>query len=137
MRFNDKARELVHNLKYRDRHDMAEYCARLMANAAPEYWEQGAVIVPVPLHWRRHLSRRYNQAGLLAKALARETGLPAEFDLVRRIKPTQQQVGLSAMARAKNVRGAFALNEGALERLIGRRVVLVDDVMTQVQPLQL
>ncbi len=113
VRFNDKARELVHNLKYRDRHDMAEYCARLMANAAPEYWEQGAVIVPVPLHWRRHLSRRYNQAGLLAKALARETGLPAEFDLVRRIKPTQQQVGLSAMARGEKCTRCFCIERGA------------------------
>lgn len=130
VRFNDKAREIVHHLKYRDRHDMARFCARMMAHAAPELWRGGGVIVPVPLHWRRHLSRRYNQAGLLAAALARETGLPVDFDLVQRTKSTKQQVGLSAKARALNVRGAFSVNQKALERRMGQRIILVDDVMT-------
>ncbi|MCF4099498.1 ComF family protein [Maritalea mediterranea] len=130
VRFNDKAREIVHHLKYRDRHDMARFCARMMAQAAPEFWQEPGVIVPVPLHWRRQLARRYNQSGLLATALGRETGLPVATQLVKRIRPTRQQVGLSARARAKNVRGAFAVNEPLLATRESDRIILVDDVMT-------
>lgn len=130
LRFNDKARELVHNLKYRDRHDMARFCAELMVRAAPELWAQPGVIVPVPLHWQRKLSRRYNQSALLASALVRQTGLPACYDLVQRVRPTRQQVGLSAKARTKNVRGAFAVNLEVLGRRQSDRIILVDDVMT-------
>lgn len=130
LRFNGKARELVHHLKYRDRHDMARFCAGLMVQAAPELWDQKGVIVPVPLHWRRRLSRRYNQSALLAGALARQTGLPVCYDLVRRIRPTRQQVGLSATARAKNVQGAFAVNSVAFAQRQSDRLILVDDVMT-------
>ncbi|WP_424984157.1 ComF family protein [Maritalea sp. S77] len=130
VQFNAKAREIVHHLKYRDRHDMARFCAGMMAQAAPEFWAQPGVLVPVPLHWRRQLTRRYNQSGLLARALAQHAGLPVDFSMIKRIKPTRQQVGLSAKARAQNVRGAFAVNEEALAKRSSDRIILVDDVMT-------
>lgn len=130
VRFNDKSREIVHRLKYHDRFDMARFCARMMVNAAPEFWEEPGLVVPVPLHWRRQLSRRYNQAGLLAAELGRQTGLPVATDLVRRVKPTRQQVGLSGKARAQNVRGAFAVNASRFARRPSDRIILVDDVMT-------
>ena len=84
----------------------------------------------MPLHKSRQLTRRYNQSAELARALARITGLSVDPLLVSRTRRTRQQVGLSADARQRNVAGAFAARPDALERLRGRPVVIVDDVMT-------
>ncbi|RYE07521.1 MAG: ComF family protein [Hyphomicrobiales bacterium] len=128
--YNDIARALVGRLKYGDRPELARFCARLMAQAGHELWDGDAVLVPVPLHRTRQFSRRYNQSNELARALGRLTGLRVAHGLVRRRKATRQQVGLSASARQRNVAGAFAANAEALARLNGRRLILVDDVVT-------
>jgi ComF family protein len=128
--YNDIARVLVSRLKYGDRPELARFCARLMAQAGAELWGSDAVLVPVPLHRRRQLARRYNQSGELARALGRLTGLPVDPALVVRRKPTRQQVGLSADARQRNVAGAFVPHPASLERLRGRRAIIVDDVIT-------
>jgi predicted amidophosphoribosyltransferase len=78
----------------------------------------------------RQFSRRYNQSTELARALGRITGLPVEPGLVMRRKHTRQQVGLSADARQRNVAGAFVAHPDLVVRLRGRRVVIVDDVIT-------
>jgi ComF family protein len=83
-------------------------------------------LVPVPLHPRRERRRGYNQARLLAQAAGGQS-IPVENVLLR-IRPTDQQVGLDAETRRTNVRGAFAVRAGASVR--GRRFVLVDDVLT-------
>lgn len=128
--YNEIARRLVSRLKYGDRPELARFCARLMAAAGHELWADGPVLVPVPLHRFRQLERRYNQSAELARALARITGLRADPLLVSRVRRTRQQVGLSAGARQRNVAGAFAARPDALARLAGRRVVIVDDVIT-------
>lgn len=128
--YNDVARALVGKLKYGDRPELARFCARLMAQAGHELWGNDAVLVPVPLHPLRQLSRRYNQSTELARALARITRLPVDPSLVLRKKRTRQQVGLSADARQRNVAGAFAPHPLMLERLRGRRAIIIDDVMT-------
>jgi ComF family protein len=86
------------------------------------------LVVPIPLHWRRRLSRGYNQAGAIAKELA--TGLAVEFSprCLIRVRHTPQQIQPSATARKENVRGAFRLRKHA--SLQDRRVLLVDDVLT-------
>ena len=79
----------------------------------------------------RLLRRGYNQAAILARALARETGLPTVPDLLQRRRATASQQGLSAPARLANVTaGAFRVHPWHRRRLPGRRVVLVDDVLT-------
>lgn len=128
--YNDVARALVGKLKYGDRPELARFCARLMAQAGHELWAPDAVLVPVPLHRVRLFSRRYNQSTELARALGRLTGLPVDPALVVRRKNTPHQVGLSGDARRRNVAGAFAPHPDSLLRLRGRRVVLVDDVIT-------
>ncbi len=128
--YNATARALVSRLKYGDRPELARFCARLMAQAGHELWGADAVLVPVPLHASRQVSRRYNQSGELVRALSRLTGVPADPALVVRRRNTRQQVGLSGDARQRNVAGAFATHPDFLARLRGRRVVLVDDVMT-------
>lgn len=128
--YNDIARNLIGRLKYGDRPELARFCARLMAAAGHEFWEAGPVLVPVPLHRFRQFERRYNQSTELARCIARITGLKVDPVLVDRVKRTKQQVGLSAEQRQRNVAGAFAARSDALGRLNGRRVVIVDDVIT-------
>jgi ComF family protein len=128
--YNDVARSLVSKLKYGDRPELARFCARLMVQAAHELWGPDAVLVPVPLHRARQFSRRYNQSTELARALSRLTGIAVDPALVRRKKNTRQQVGLSGDARHRNVAGAFAASDELPVRLKGRRIILVDDVVT-------
>ncbi len=128
--YNDGARAIVSRLKYGDRPELARFCARLMAGAGHEFWGDRPVLVPVPLHRRRLLQRRYNQSAELARALSAITGLPVEAGAVTRHRQTRQQVGLSGDARQRNVAGAFTVEPEKLARIAGRHVVVVDDVYT-------
>jgi ComF family protein len=128
--YNEVARTIVSRLKYGDRPELARFCARLMTGAGAELWADAPILVPVPLHPMRQVGRRYNQSGELARALGKFTGLSVDPGLVRRVKRTRQQVGLSADQRARNVAGAFAAHPESLARSRGKRVVIVDDVIT-------
>ncbi|HXO72748.1 MAG TPA: phosphoribosyltransferase family protein, partial [Bradyrhizobium sp.] len=75
-------------------------------------------------------SRRYNQSGALARAIEKQSGVPVARNVLRRIRPTQQQIGLSRSQRASNVQGAFKVSPEKAHEIQGRRVVLVDDVLT-------
>jgi ComF family protein len=130
VRYDDVARTLVHALKYQDRTDLAPAMGRWMARAGHELLDGADVLVPVPLHWRRAWSRRYNQSGALALIIERQTGVKVASDALRRIRPTQQQVGLSKPQRASNVQGAFKVSTLGQSQIAGRRVVLIDDVLT-------
>src|SRR4051795_8361184 len=94
VRYDEVARTLVHALKYQDRTDLAPAMGRWMARAGRELLEGADVLVPVPLHWRRGWSRRYNQSGALARAIERPSRVPVLRDALRRIRPTAQQIGL-------------------------------------------
>jgi ComF family protein len=101
-----------------------------MARAGAELLDEADVLVPVPLHRMRLAARRYNQAMALARAISAACGVPADSFALERAKPTPPQVGLSRLQRAANVQGAFRVPEEARIRVAGRRVVLVDDVLT-------
>ena len=107
VRYDDVARTLVHALKYQDRTDLAPAMGRWMARAGRELLDEADVLVPVPLHWRRGWSRRYNQSGALARVIERQSGVKVASEALRRVRPTQQQIGLSRSQRASNVQGAF------------------------------
>jgi ComF family protein len=121
---------LVHELKYRGKRRVAERLAeRLLAEPhVLELLEEGVLLVPVPLHPRRRDERGFNQSELLARALARRTGLHVASTALVRRKDTPPQTGLRAAQRRRNLRGAFCVRRRAL--LDGRRIVLVDDVLT-------
>ncbi len=130
VRYDDVARTLVHALKYQDRTDLAPAMGRWMARAGRELLEEADVLVPVPLHWRRGWSRRYNQSGALARVIERQSGVKVTSEALRRVRPTQQQIGLSRSQRASNVQGAFKVATERAADIQGRRVVLIDDVLT-------
>lgn len=124
------ARGLVSRMKYGDRPEIARFCAAMMAGAGGELLGPDAVLVPVPLHRLRQFQRRYNQSTELARALAMRTGLRLETDLAYRHRRTAQQVGMTARQRARNVAGAFRVRPEGMARLAGRRIVVIDDVLT-------
>ena len=130
VRYDDVARTLVHALKYQDRTDLAPAMGRWMARAGRELLADADVLVPVPLHWKRGWSRRYNQSGALARVIERQTGVKLSSEALRRVRPTQQQIGLSRKERASNVQGAFKVAADRQSLIHGRRVVLIDDVLT-------
>jgi ComF family protein len=130
VRYDDVARTLVHALKYQDRTDLAPAMGRWMARAGQELLVDADVLVPVPLHWRRGWSRRYNQSGALARVIERQSGVKLAAQALARVRPTQQQVGLSRSQRASNVQGAFKVTPDRQSLIQGRRVVLIDDVLT-------
>jgi ComF family protein len=130
VRYDDVARTLVHALKYQDRTDLAPAMGRWMARAGQELLDGADMLVPVPLHWRRGWSRRYNQSGVLARVIERESGVAVATEALRRIRPTEQQIGLSRPQRASNVQGAFKVAADRQHLISGRRIVLIDDVLT-------
>jgi ComF family protein len=130
VRYDDVARTLVHGLKYQDRTDLAPAMGRWMARAGHELLEGADALIPVPLHWKRGWSRRYNQSGALARVIERQSGVKLASEALRRVRPTQQQIGLSRSERASNVQGAFKVAPDRKADIAGRRVVLVDDVLT-------
>lgn len=129
VRFNEPSRRLVHDLKYRDRHEVAGLMARLMTVAGHSLMAESDFVVPVPLFRWRLWRRRYNQSALLASRLCRET-LPFRPDLLVRTRSTAAQVGLDYRERKTNVRGAFEVPERLRGEIAGRTVLLVDDVIT-------
>jgi ComF family protein len=130
VRYDEVAKTLVHALKYQDRTDLAPTMGRWMARAGHQLLDEADLLVPVPLHWRRAWSRRYNQSGALAQVIARQTGVTVSRDALRRVRPTQQQIGLSRSERATNVQGAFKVSQDKAADVQGRHVVLIDDVLT-------
>ena len=130
VRYDDVARTLVQAFKYGDRLDLAPVMGRWMANAGHELLSGADAIVPVPLHWRRQWARRFNQSALLAEVISKASAIPVAYSALKRVKATPQQVGLSQSARAANVQGAFRVPPDGRPEVAGRRLVLVDDVLT-------
>lgn len=126
--YGGPARAVVLALKHGDRQHLAQVMAPHMARAAGPMLVPGALLVPVPLHRWRLWRRGFNQAAMLAQALAGLSGLAVDATVLVRIRATQSSQGLNRTARAANVRGAFRVVDRG--RIKGRDIVLVDDVLT-------
>jgi ComF family protein len=130
VRFDEISRALVHALKYGDRLDLAPMMGRWISRAGREVLAEADALVPVPLHWRRLWTRRFNQSAMLAAAVSAASGVPMVTDALKRVKATVQQVGLSRSERAANVQGAFRVPEPGKAAVAGRRLIVLDDVLT-------
>ena len=128
--YDAQSRTLVLSLKHGGRTDALAAFGPWMARAGAECLAGADVLLPVPLHPRRLRQRRFNQSFLLARAVSRASGVPLDAHVLRRVRATPSQGGLSAKGRARNVAGAFAVREAAKAGVKGRRFVLVDDVFT-------
>ena len=134
--YGEIPRRVALKLKYGGRPGVAETMARLMRRHLDDLLPGSAalgstaLLAPVPLHRWRIWRRGYNQAALIAMALARRSGAEAELDLLERVKRTPPLRGMGRKARRDAVRGAFRVAERRRERLRGRAVILIDDVYT-------
>ncbi|MGN6375087.1 MAG: double zinc ribbon domain-containing protein [Sphingomonas sp.] len=125
--YGEVARSVALRLKYGGRLGLAETVARPMARLMPAAAD---LLVPVPLHRRRLWSRGYNQASLIAAAVARATGVPSDPLVLQRRRRTPVLRGLSPRERARAVAGAFVAPDPRRRQVVGRAIVLVDDVYT-------
>ena len=121
---------LVHRMKYNDRLELARALGTMMVRAGAELLQEADVIVPVSLHRWRLWWRRFNQAMALAGAVSAESGVACDPFLLARVKRTRRQVGLTKAQRQENLQGAFRVPQDAKAGLRGKRVLLVDDVLT-------
>lgn len=124
--YDEISKRLIMLLKYGDRPDLARLMARMMYNAGKNALDGADVLTGVPLHWKRMLSRKYNQAAVLAAELSVLSGVPSNPELLKRVKSTPKQ-GTRA-DRFRNVKNAFLLNRDFSVR--GKTIVLTDDVLT-------
>ncbi len=130
LRYDKQARRLLLPLKYHDRVELAASLGAMMARAGAVLLAEADVVVPVPLHRQRLRARRYNQAALLARQVARGAKRPLIVDALRRIRATPSLAFLSAERRQAAVDGAFWVPDTRVADIEGRRVLLVDDVLT-------
>ncbi len=128
--YHSRARKLVLALKHGDRPELAKPAARWMAHAGRELFRPNMLIAPVPLHWSRLAKRRYNQSALLARHLSKEVGQSDCPDLLIRHTRTPILDGKSAIERQKIMAESIAVNPRHAEKMVGRDILLVDDVMT-------
>jgi ComF family protein len=124
--YDGALREMIHLMKYRKVHTLAQPLGDFLLQALPP-GESFDVVAPVPLHWKRHWDRGFNQSELLARSVARSAGIPLT-NALRRVKATATQAGLSNSARRRNVTQAFRCARPG--RVQGKHILLVDDVMT-------
>lgn len=129
--YDDAAKGAILALKRADRLEFAQLFSLWLKRAGQELLSQADVIAPVPLHWRRLWTRRYNQSAILAQRLARLSGKPFEAQALLRTRPTPSQGEMvSVKARRRNVQGAFRVNPKRAPALAGRTILLIDDVLT-------
>lgn len=127
--YRDVGRDLVLALKHGDRPDLALTLGGWLAAAAAPLVQPAMIVVPIPLHPRRMLRRKYNQAGLLSTQVARVHGLAHLPTLLQRCRATPAQDHRDSAARHENLRGALAVTPRHRDKLSGQAVLLVDDVM--------
>ena len=128
--YDETSREPILKLKHADRTDLAPLMARWLSRAARDLLAEADAIAPVPLHPSRLLSRRYNQAAEIARPLSRLSGVPYLPDALVRRRATDSQGGKSGSGRKRNVAAAFEVPPGRARLVAGKRVLLIDDVLT-------
>jgi ComF family protein len=128
--FDDYYKTLIHRLKYDKKIPLGKRLAQSLGEkvACEKDFISCDLIIPVPLHRTRHRSRGFNQSQILAEGISEVTNLPLIKDILKRKKNTQDQTYLNAQQRKENVRGAFVVTQP--ERIVGKQVILVDDVIT-------
>ena len=130
MIYKDKARRLVMSIKHGDRTDLVRAAGPWMARAGQDLIGPDTLIVPIPLHRFRLLRRRFNQAALLGQSIATTAGVECLPDALLRPKKTAPLEGHTRDQRFASLEGAMKANPKRASELMGRKILLVDDVMT-------
>jgi len=130
LRYDEASQALILPFKYADRTELARGLALLMSRAGGHLLAAADILVPVPLHATRLRARRYNQSALLATALGRIAGRAVGRDVLVRVKETAPLAKMGLPARQAELQDAIAVRLGRGMVIVGKNVLLVDDVMT-------
>lgn len=130
LRYDAQAKRLILPFKYGDRVENARALAPMMARAGVTLLREADWLIPVPLHRSRMLSRRYNQAALLARELSRSSGRPSLLDGLRRVRSTNPLAEMSPARRSAEMEAAIAVRPTRRAMIDGARLLLIDDVLT-------
>lgn len=128
--YDDASKALLIRFKHYQKTNLAKLLARWMCQAGQDVLGLADLIVPVPMHWRKMLHRKYNQAGLLSRQVSALSGLPVDYHILQKTRATPDQQTLNHRARLANLKDAFTVSPQAAETLRGKHIVLVDDVWT-------
>ncbi len=129
VKYDESSKPLIINFKFHDKTEYGLFLAHWLYSAGRDIWQNSPdILMPVPLHPKRLLYRRYNQAAILCRELGKIANIPVDYDALIRQVHTRPQVEFSGHERVKNIKGAFYVRKP--ERVKGRRIVLIDDVFT-------
>ena len=128
--FDGLMRELIHSFKFHDTHNARRLFGRWLAEAGREILDEADVLVPVPLSPWRLLTRRFNQAQILAAETGRRANKPVKPFALVRSRSTPHQVGLTRAQRQRNVASVFRVPQSEMADVSGKAIVLIDDVIT-------
>ena len=128
--YDDASRNVILSFKHADQTLSVPSFIPWLNRAGSEVLASADYLVPVPLHRWRLLRRRFNQSGLIAQYLSRDTKIPALLDCLSRTRATVTQGHLHADQRKKNVKNAFAVHPKHIDRIKNKHLVLIDDVYT-------
>jgi len=129
MHYDEASKNLILAFKFMDRTENAKLLATMLKFAGRDIFETGVdLIIPVPLHYNRLLKRRYNQSAFLVRELSKFTNVPADYRSLVRHRNTLPQVDFSGLQRIRNVKDAFSVRNP--EKIKGKKIVLIDDVLT-------
>ena len=128
LEYDDFSKQLILAFKHGDRIELTPLLTKFLLQADPKIFESLDLIIPVPLHWTRRLKRKYNQSALLGKSLGKNMEIPYSDKYLKRIKRTESQGKKKRRDRQKNVKNAFRVVH--TDEIKGKRVLLIDDVMT-------
>jgi ComF family protein len=120
----------MYQIKYAGKSKLASYIVSFGGSSIEEYTNGYDCIVPVPLHWTRMQKRGFNQARYIAMGIAESCKLPVVDNCIKRIRTTGTQTQLDRTERRKNLQNAFCVPENKIDLLLGKKVILVDDVIT-------
>jgi ComF family protein len=129
-RYQGLARKMILELKHGDRPELAAPAAAWMLQIASDILTEKSLIIPIPVHWQRFLQRKYNQAAVLAKHVAKHSGAELKPDILRRPRKTAPLKQFNRSGRFAILENAFEINPDKMQEIRERNIVLIDDVIT-------
>lgn len=126
--YDEHSKKIITRLKFNDQTIFAKYIAKIMCDYLLSELKSADFIIPIPIHRRRLLKRKYNQTVLIGKFIEKITKVPIETNIIKKIKNTEAQSSLSMIERKFNLDGAFTVSDSALIR--DSKIILLDDVIT-------
>ncbi len=127
----ERTRRIIYHIKYWGHPEIGTHMAQFYAEELKtdtSFFDTVDAIIPVPLHWRRQLKRHYNQSHYIARGISKRTNIPILKNVMKRVKNNPSQARKKGLERKENVEGIFLLQHP--ERIAGKHILLIDDVVT-------